>query len=130
MSRLVIVLLNSGHIFTNMKAIQAELSPIIQRVIPDNCSNLPCPYMTDGDELGERLILKQNNEFIIEEYKADDDNFYRRLLLTKNLNQIQSQFKVTYVPIVPSDTHLLYKSLMPEKKDFCSGIDNSYLDFD
>ena len=131
MSRLVIVLLNSGHVFTNMKTIQAELNPIIQRVIPDNCSNLPCPYMTDGDELGERLILKQTNEFIIEEYKADDDNFYRRLVLTKNLNQIQSQFKVTYVPTtVANDTSSLSKSLLPEKKDFCIGIDQSYLDFD
>lgn len=129
MSRLVIVLLNSGHIFTNMKTIQAELNPIIQRVIPESCSNLPCPYMTDGDELGERLILKQTNEFIIEEYKADDDNFYRRLVLTKNLNQIQSQFKVTYVPKIANDTSIS-KSLLPEKKDFCTGIDQGYLDFD
>ena len=34
MSRLVIVLLNPGQVFTNMKNIQTELNPIMQKIIP------------------------------------------------------------------------------------------------
>jgi len=130
MSRLVIVLLNPGQVFTNMKNIQTELNPIMQKIIPENCSNLPCPYLTDGDELGERLILQQNKDFIIEEYKSDDDNFYRRLILTRNLNQIQSQFKINYIVKDPMNPKKQINSLLPEKNGFDIGIDQGYLDFE
>ena len=76
--------------------------------------------------MGERLILEQTKDFIIEEYKADDDNFYRRLILTKNLNQIQSQFKVTHVPTEPSNPVKTFsKSLLQDKKNFHIGIEIS-----
>ena len=132
MSRLIIVLLNSGHIFTNMKDIQNELNPMINKLIPETCTNLPCPYLTDGDELGERITLKQTQDWIIEEYKSDDDNIYRRLILTKNLNQIQSQFRITHVPKDLSNTSNFnenVKSLLNEKNGYYIGIDHSYLDF-
>ena len=52
MSRLVIILLNSGHQFNKMADIQAEISTVAQDLIPVGCKNYPCPFMTDGDELG------------------------------------------------------------------------------
>ena len=130
MSRLIIILLNPGFTFNNMKEIQSELNPVILRIIPENCTNLPCPYLTDGDELGERLILKQTKDWIIEEYKSDDDYIYRRLILTKNLDQIQSQFRITYIPKNSEKPTKELKSLLNEKKEYYIGIDQTYLDFD
>ena len=57
MSRLIIALLNSGNEFTNMKEIQSELSKVVQDIIPNGCKNFPCPFMTDGDELGGSKII-------------------------------------------------------------------------
>lgn len=131
MSRLIITLLNPGFIFTNMKEIQNELNPIILKLIPDNCTNLPCPYLTDGDEIGERILLKQTKDWLIEEYKSDDETVFRRLILTKNLNQIQSQFRISHVPEdLTKPKKKECKSLLNEKKGCDIGIDSSYLDFD
>lgn len=52
MSRLLIVILNPGHKFSDMEEIQAELSPIVTNLSPKDCSNPNIPFMTDGDEIG------------------------------------------------------------------------------
>lgn len=134
MSRLIIVLLNPGFSFTNLKSIQNELNPMIQQIIPENCSNQPCPYLTDGDELGERILIFQSQDFLIEEYKADDDCVYRRMVLTKNLNQIQSQFRMKYEAIseagLEGKKNNMGKSLLPEKEGMKVCVDQSYLDFE
>ena len=52
MSRLIIAVMNPGHTFTSMKAIQTELNDAIISLIPKNCANPSVPFMTDGDELG------------------------------------------------------------------------------
>ena len=52
MSRLIVVIMNPGHRFVSMKAIQTELNESIVGLIPKDCANPSVPYMTDGDELG------------------------------------------------------------------------------
>jgi len=52
MSRLIIAILNPGHVFTNLKEAQDELSPAVNDLIPKGCKNLPVPFMTDGDDIG------------------------------------------------------------------------------
>lgn len=51
-SRLVIVRLNPGHKFDNLKVVQQEITPVMQDLIPKKCTNIPVPFMTDGDEIG------------------------------------------------------------------------------
>lgn len=57
MSRLILARLNAGHSFESLKSVQKELSPVVEELTPKGCSNKPCPFMTDGDEiLGLKLI--------------------------------------------------------------------------
>ena len=39
----------------------------MQDLIPKKCTNIPVPYMTDGDEIGQKNILYESEESIIEE---------------------------------------------------------------
>lgn len=57
MSRLVIARMNPGHKFDNMKLVQQELSDPMRGLIPKGCTNQPCPFMTDGDEIGNKVII-------------------------------------------------------------------------
>lgn len=57
LSRLVIAILNPGYVFTNLKDAQDELSPAINDLTPKGCKNLPVPFMTDGDDLGEKDVI-------------------------------------------------------------------------
>ena len=43
--------------------------------------------------MGEKVILIENDDFLIEEYKNDTD-YYRRLILKEDLNTIQTQYKL------------------------------------
>ncbi len=54
MSRLMIAIMNPGHKFGDMKAIQKELSEIVKDLAPKDCSN-QIPFMTDGDEVGGKV---------------------------------------------------------------------------
>jgi len=62
MSRLIIAILNPGHVFTNLKEAQDELSPAVNDLIPKGCKNLPVPFMTDGDDIGGNY--RKKNTFL------------------------------------------------------------------
>lgn len=36
--------------------------------------------MTDGDYLGEKSIIFENNDYLIEELRLENDGVYRRLI--------------------------------------------------
>lgn len=59
----------------------------MKEIIPKDCNNTPCPYMTDGGDIGEKHTLIEHDDFLIEEYKNDND-YYRRLILKEDLNTI------------------------------------------
>lgn len=64
-----------GHSFESLKAIQDEVNPVIAGIIPVDCSNQPCPYMTDAEDLGEKTTVFETDSFIIEQTKVDDEYF-------------------------------------------------------
>jgi len=131
MSRLIIVSLNAGFSHGKLTEVQSELSPLICTLQPENCINTPCPFFTDGDDLGEKLILFQDKELIIEECKDDEDQYFRRLVFTSNVNQIQSQFRLRYTKLDEGEPEQTSDdSLMPLKKGYRAGIDAGYLDFE
>jgi hypothetical protein len=49
--------MNAGHMFESLKAVQSELSPAVNELTPKGCSNKPCPFMTDGDEISGNSSL-------------------------------------------------------------------------
>lgn len=123
--------MNPGFSFTSLKSVQSELTPVIQGLIPENCTNLPVPYLTDGDELGERLLIYQTKDLLIEEVRNDEETVYRRLIFSKNLSQIQSQFRVIYKEnSEKTNKNKQFPSLLIEKPGFFAGIDHSFLDFE
>ncbi len=80
MSRLIVARMNAGHSFESLKAVQKELSPAIEELTPKGCTNKPCPFMADGDEIGDRKILFESEDLIVEELISDSD-VMRRLVL-------------------------------------------------
>lgn len=87
MSRLVIARMNAGHKFENMKEVQQELSEPMRGLIPKGCTNQPCPFMTDGDEIGEKQIVFEADDCYVEDLQSDDAK-YRRLILKSALDLI------------------------------------------
>lgn len=85
MSRLVIVRLNSGHKFGTLKEVSEELNQVMQDLIPKGCTNIPCPFFTDGDEIGYKKIV-----FEFQDGYVEDIAEFRRLVLKSNLDQVQS----------------------------------------
>ncbi|CAD8060411.1 unnamed protein product [Paramecium primaurelia] len=106
MSRCVIARMNPGHKFNNMKQVQQELSEPMKQLIPKGCTNIPCPFLTDGDEIGEKNIIFEADDCIVEELNIDDIK-YRRLIIKSALDLIQSEAKIIN-----------------------NKVDNSYLDFE
>lgn len=51
-----------------MKDAQNELTPFLLPVIPFNCQNTPCPFMTDGDEIGNKLVIFEDAKCIVEDW--------------------------------------------------------------
>jgi hypothetical protein len=49
---MVLVLISPGFVIDSLKQVQEELANIFKDLIPKNCSNFPCPFITDGDDLG------------------------------------------------------------------------------
>ena len=60
MSRLVLARLNAGHQFESLKTVQKELSHAIDELTPKGCTNRPCPFMTDGDEIAGIQYISQS----------------------------------------------------------------------
>ncbi|EAR90517.1 methyltransferase domain protein (macronuclear) [Tetrahymena thermophila SB210] len=133
-SRLIIAILNPGYVFSSMKEVQDELCPAVNDLIPKGCKNLPVPFITDGDEIGDKDVIAQNEEFIIEEILNEEGHALRRLVLKNNISAIQSQYKMTYFSAKNRpdlvEQNKLTKSILPPKKNMVIGIDESYLDFE
>ncbi len=136
MSRLLIAILNPGHEFINLKDIQDELSGVVPDLIPKDCCNPKIPFMTDGDEIGEREILYEDQDMFVEEHTLEDDMTYRSLILKSNLGQVQSQSRLKYYDAeTRKKTHKFAEeldklSLLPSKKDRLVGTDETYLAFE
>ena len=80
----------------------------------------------------DRLVLYQDDQFIVEEHHLEDDMVCRSLRFTSNLSQIQSQVRLKYFHVDDKKHADLpdTESLMPEKKGRRVGIDESFLCFE
>lgn len=57
-------------------------------LIPKGCTNQPCPFMTDGDEIGNKAIIFESEDCIVEDFDHEESK-YRRLILKNSLDLIQ-----------------------------------------
>ena len=59
----------------------------MKQLIPKGCTNIPCPFLTDGDEIGEKNIIFEADDCLVEELSIDDIT-YRRLIIKSALDLI------------------------------------------
>ncbi|CAG9326557.1 unnamed protein product [Blepharisma stoltei] len=102
-SRLLFVKLNHGFEFSTMQAIQQELSEIAQFLAPPMGKSSRIAFMTNGD-IGERAVVFQNGNMIIEDVK-EEETYLRQLIYLTNVNQIQSEIKLKQVLNTDSPLH-------------------------
>ncbi|EGR27714.1 hypothetical protein IMG5_190700 [Ichthyophthirius multifiliis] len=133
-SRLIIAILNPGFSFGNLQAVQGELSPAVDNLTPKGCKNKPVPFLTDGDQIGKRNALLENNEFIIDEIMNENNKCIRRLIFKNNIQQIQSQFQIIYFSNKNKpqlvEINKQFQSILPPKKNVLVGIDDTHLEFE
>ncbi|XP_072130362.1 eEF1A lysine and N-terminal methyltransferase isoform X2 [Mobula birostris] len=100
--RLLVVALHRDQLYQSMDAIQKELSGKVMELAP---YGLPpgqqVPFLSVGGDIGVRTtqyrgVSDISGEYVIEDVKGEDDNFYRHLIFLSNVNVVQSEGKLLH----------------------------------
>jgi len=106
-ARLAVIHCNRYHTYQSKDVIQSELNSFLVTLAPKNCHldllNKKVPYLSFGEDLGQRTVLFQgisdfNGEYAVEDVKIENEIF-RRLIFLNNQNIIQSEAKLKQVEI-------------------------------
>ncbi|KAL3138414.1 hypothetical protein ABBQ32_006209 [Trebouxia sp. C0010 RCD-2024] len=100
--RVIVVFLNRGHVFSSLKAVQAELSPLVVDLAPKPSRHLEAaiPFMTTQEGIGNRTVVEEaasplTGHISIEDVTVQGDDgidvTLRRMVFTNNRNLIQSE---------------------------------------
>lgn len=98
--RVVIVTLGRGHAFTDMDAIKGELSTKVMELVPRRLSrNAQVPFLSIGEDLGNRVVLYEGNsqlsgDYVVEDVDGDGGQKFRRLIFLNNKNVVQSEARL------------------------------------
>ncbi|XP_069793838.1 eEF1A lysine and N-terminal methyltransferase isoform X1 [Narcine bancroftii] len=100
--RLLVVALHRDQLYQTMEAIQAELSGKVMELAP--CGLPPgqqVPFLSVGGDIGVRTIQYHgvsdiSGEYVIEDVKGKDSNYYRHLVFLSNVNVVQSEGKLLH----------------------------------
>ena len=99
-------------------------------LIQDGCNPQQVPYLTDGDSLGKRQYIFENDDFIIDEVLVDNLPF-RRLYAKSNVKTPQCQVKLTPLSVKNPAYELakgVNSNILPIKKHMYNGVDRSLSD--
>lgn len=102
--RLVVVCLHRGQTYGSLKSIQDELSErVMELAPPDLESNVKVPFLSIGDDIGERRVRFEgesqfNGKFVVEDVKPGDGAIYRRLIFLSNKHLVQSEVQLKQQP--------------------------------
>lgn len=95
--RLIIVSMHRNQEYTDLEAVQSELSPMVMELAPPGMpANQRVPFLTVGGTLGwreevSRGVSELSGEYCVENVKGEDGELYRRLIFLSNANIIQSE---------------------------------------
>ncbi|XP_062306207.1 eEF1A lysine and N-terminal methyltransferase [Osmerus eperlanus] len=98
--RLVVVAMHRDQEYTDMQAVQSELSPMVMELAPPGMpANQQVPFLSVGGELGWREVVSRgvselSGEFTVEDVRGEDGELYRRLVFLKNAGLIQSESRL------------------------------------
>ncbi|XP_067893889.1 eEF1A lysine and N-terminal methyltransferase isoform X1 [Heterodontus francisci] len=111
--RLLVVALHRDQLFESMEAIQSELSGKVMELAPYGLPpNQQVPFLSVGGDIGVRTIQcrgtsDMSGEYVIEDVKGEDGNYFRHLIFLSNVNVVQSETKLL---------HSASKSVSSQKK--------------
>ncbi|GAA6229378.1 methyltransferase-like protein 13 [Lates japonicus] len=98
--RLVIVAMHRNQEYTDMQAVQAELSPMVMDLAPPGMpANQQVPFLSVGGDLGwreevSRGVSELSGEYCVENVKGEDGELYRRLIFLSNAALVQSESRL------------------------------------
>ncbi|KAL4223238.1 Methyltransferase-like protein 13 [Mactra antiquata] len=98
--RLIVVALDRNHTYTNLDAIQAELSgKVMELAPPDYKTGTKVPFLSLGNDIGSRNICEQGNskmsgDYIVEEVEGHGGVIFRRLVFLANQRIVQSETRL------------------------------------
>uniref|UniRef100_A0A3P9KHG8 eEF1A lysine and N-terminal methyltransferase n=1 Tax=Oryzias latipes TaxID=8090 RepID=A0A3P9KHG8_ORYLA len=98
--RLVIVAMHRHQEYTDMQAVQAELSPVVMDLAPPGMpANHQVPFLTVGGDLGWREEVfrgrsQLSGEYCVENVRGEDGEPYRRLVFLSNSALVQSESRL------------------------------------
>ncbi|XP_068176000.1 eEF1A lysine and N-terminal methyltransferase isoform X2 [Antennarius striatus] len=98
--RLVIVTMHRNQEYTDMQAVQADLSPVVMEFAPPGMpANHKVPFLSVGGDLGwreevDRGVSELSGEYCVENVKGEDGELYRRLVFLSNSSLVQSESRL------------------------------------
>nr|XP_057929096.1 eEF1A lysine and N-terminal methyltransferase [Doryrhamphus excisus] len=115
--RLVIVAMHRNQEYTDMQAVQSELSPMVMDLAPPGMAdNQQVPFLSVGGDLGWREVVSRgksehSGEYCVENVRGEDGELYRRLVFLSNAALVQSESR-----LVSSISGLTQKKKKSKKK--------------
>ncbi|XP_061681831.1 eEF1A lysine and N-terminal methyltransferase [Syngnathoides biaculeatus] len=98
--RLVIVAMHRNQEYSDMQAVQSELSPMVMDLAPPGMpNNQQVPFLSVGGDLGwreevSRGVSEHSGEYCVENVRGEDGELYRRLVFLSNAALVQSESRL------------------------------------
>ncbi|XP_043986560.1 eEF1A lysine and N-terminal methyltransferase isoform X1 [Gambusia affinis] len=98
--RLVIASMHRNQEYTDMQAVQSELSPVVMDLAPPGMpTNQQVPFLSVGGDLGWREEVSRgvspfSGEYCVENVRGEDGELYRRLVFLSNISLVQSESRL------------------------------------
>uniref|UniRef100_A0A4W5NUF5 eEF1A lysine and N-terminal methyltransferase n=1 Tax=Hucho hucho TaxID=62062 RepID=A0A4W5NUF5_9TELE len=99
--RLIVVAMHREQEYTDMQAVQSELSPMVMELAPPGMpTNQQVPFLSVGGELGWREVVSHgtsdlSGQYSVEDVRGEDGQLYRRLVFLGNEGLVQSESRLT-----------------------------------
>uniref|UniRef100_UPI003AAE08DF eEF1A lysine and N-terminal methyltransferase isoform X2 n=1 Tax=Centroberyx gerrardi TaxID=166262 RepID=UPI003AAE08DF len=117
--RLVIVAMHRNQEYTDMQAVQSELSPMVMDLAPPGMpDNQQVPFLSVGGELGWREVVSRgvselSGDYSVEDVRGEDGELYRRLVFLSNAGLVQSENRLVSLNTASSHKKRNKKKVKP-----------------
>lgn len=131
--RLVVAAMHRNQEYTDMQAVQSELSPMVMDLAPPGMpANQQVPFLSVGGDLGwreevSRGVSELSGEYCVENVRGEDGELYRRLIFLSNAALVQSESRL--VPSSSASSHKKRNKKKTKPTSSCASlpVDSSFL---
>uniref|UniRef100_UPI0037E8E8F7 eEF1A lysine and N-terminal methyltransferase n=1 Tax=Semicossyphus pulcher TaxID=241346 RepID=UPI0037E8E8F7 len=134
--RLVVVAMHRNQEYTDMQAVQSELSLMVMDLAPPGMpANQQVPFLSVGGDLGWREEVSRgaselSGEYCVENVRGEDGELYRRLVFLSNAALVQSESRLVPTNTASSHKKKNRKKVKPAAAPSCSAslsVDSGFL---